>query len=296
VNGVSARPLRVAGIMPFDTDAKEEPSSVTQLAAVLRALGLYHGGNTPAEHAAERPSVPLDRTRALTRDQIASLWRRNEVALRERAFWRLLYESAARANEILSLDIDDLDLPNKRARVRSKGGGRRVGVLGDRGGAAAAAAPGWPHHRPSLPGRSPTDTGSTEHRPVSGHRPCLVVVPPSRRTLQEDDQRADTSPASALCANPRRRGRDQHTDSARPLSARFGQVSGALRSAGSGGCRAPRRGTRPGSSPTLSMTTAASRMRPHHRSAKPGGVLTRVLTGVPVILRRARLCLARAHL
>jgi len=70
----------------------------------------------------ERPSVPLDRTRALTRDQIASLWQRNDVALRERAFWRLLYESAARASEILSLDIEDLDLPNKRARVRSKGG------------------------------------------------------------------------------------------------------------------------------------------------------------------------------
>jgi integrase len=70
----------------------------------------------------ERPRVPLDRTRALTREQIASLWRRQEVTLRERALWRLLYETAARANEILSLDIDDLDLPNKRARVLSKGG------------------------------------------------------------------------------------------------------------------------------------------------------------------------------
>lgn len=44
------------------------------------------------------------------------------MSLRERAFWRFLYESAARANEILSLDAEDLDLPNKRARVRSKGG------------------------------------------------------------------------------------------------------------------------------------------------------------------------------
>src|SRR5207247_3388625 len=46
----------------------------------------------------------------------------NDIALRERAFWRLLYETAARASEILSLDVEDLDLPNKRARVRSKGG------------------------------------------------------------------------------------------------------------------------------------------------------------------------------
>jgi len=70
----------------------------------------------------ERPIVPVDRTRALTREQIAFLWRRDDVSLRERALWRLLYETAARANEILSLDVDDLDLPNKRARVRSKGG------------------------------------------------------------------------------------------------------------------------------------------------------------------------------
>src|SRR5207253_6599009 len=75
----------------------------------------------------DRPKVPLDRTKALTRDQIASLWRRDDVALRERVFWRLLYESAARANEILSPDIDDLDLANKRARVRSKGGPRERG-------------------------------------------------------------------------------------------------------------------------------------------------------------------------
>ena len=37
----------------------------------------------------ERPPAPLDRARALTREQIASLWRRQEVALRERALWRL---------------------------------------------------------------------------------------------------------------------------------------------------------------------------------------------------------------
>jgi len=39
--------------MPFDTDAKQEPSSVTPLAAAMRALGLYSGANTPAEHTAE---------------------------------------------------------------------------------------------------------------------------------------------------------------------------------------------------------------------------------------------------
>jgi integrase len=36
--------------------------------------------------------------------------------------WRLLYESAARAGEVLALDVTDLDLANRRARVTGKGG------------------------------------------------------------------------------------------------------------------------------------------------------------------------------
>jgi integrase/recombinase XerD len=98
---------------------------VRQLAILRSACGFWRRCAwlvTDPTAGLERPPVPIDRTRALTREQIASLWRRNEVALRERTLWRLLYETAARANEILSLDIEDLDLPNKRARVRSKGG------------------------------------------------------------------------------------------------------------------------------------------------------------------------------
>lgn len=68
-----------------------------------------------------RPTVAVDTTRALTRDQVAGLWRL-DVAVRDKTLWRMLYETAARAEEILTLDIDDLELPNKRARVLSKGG------------------------------------------------------------------------------------------------------------------------------------------------------------------------------
>ncbi|WP_262401663.1 site-specific integrase [Actinomadura sp. CNU-125] len=42
--------------------------------------------------------------------------------LRERVLWRLLYETAARAEEILSLNVEDLDPEFRRARVVSKGG------------------------------------------------------------------------------------------------------------------------------------------------------------------------------
>jgi integrase len=34
---------------------------------------------------------------------------RLDVGLREKTRWRMLYETAARATEILSLDVDDLD-------------------------------------------------------------------------------------------------------------------------------------------------------------------------------------------
>jgi integrase/recombinase XerD len=44
------------------------------------------------------------------------------VPLRDKTLWRLLYETAARAEEILGLDIEDLELPGKRARVIFKGG------------------------------------------------------------------------------------------------------------------------------------------------------------------------------
>jgi integrase/recombinase XerD len=47
---------------------------------------------------------------------------RRDLPLRERTLWRLLYETAARANELLCLNVEDLDLANRRARVRSKGG------------------------------------------------------------------------------------------------------------------------------------------------------------------------------
>jgi len=47
---------------------------------------------------------------------------RDSIPLRERVLWRMLHESAARSAEVLRLDVPDLDLPNRRARVTRKGG------------------------------------------------------------------------------------------------------------------------------------------------------------------------------
>jgi integrase len=70
----------------------------------------------------ERRREPVDRTKAIPYAQLDRLWRRDDIAVREKALWRLLYETAARAQEALSLNVEDIDLDNKRARTRSKGG------------------------------------------------------------------------------------------------------------------------------------------------------------------------------
>jgi integrase len=70
----------------------------------------------------ERRRERVDRTRALTRSQLERLFARRDLSLRERTLWRLLYETAARASEALSINVEDLELENKRVRVRSKGG------------------------------------------------------------------------------------------------------------------------------------------------------------------------------
>ncbi len=63
-----------------------------------------------------------DRSRALSRADVERLLTREDIALRERTLWRMLYETAARSAEVLHLDVEDLDLPNRRAQVRRKGG------------------------------------------------------------------------------------------------------------------------------------------------------------------------------
>ena len=57
-----------------------------------------------------------DETKAVSRSRIDRLCRRRDVPLREKTLWRMLYETTARAAEVLSLNIDeDLDVANRQA-------------------------------------------------------------------------------------------------------------------------------------------------------------------------------------
>lgn len=93
------------------------------------AVGAWLAWSTRAGHPAptlpavlERRPESVDATRALPRAVIERLLARRDIPLREKTLWRMLYETAARASEILALNIEDLDLDARRARVRSKSG------------------------------------------------------------------------------------------------------------------------------------------------------------------------------
>jgi integrase len=102
------------------------PATWNRNTAVLKSFLRFSAGDgelprgLPRQLARRRE--PADRTRAIPYAQLERLWSREGAPLREKALWRLLYETAARASEILALDVENLDLANKRARIRSKGG------------------------------------------------------------------------------------------------------------------------------------------------------------------------------
>jgi hypothetical protein len=73
--------------------------------------------------------------------------------VRERTFWKALYETCARAEDILCLDVEDLLLADKRGRVISKGG-----------------AIEWVHWQPGPPNSCPAAQGAHSRARVP-HRP-----------------------------------------------------------------------------------------------------------------------------
>jgi integrase len=70
----------------------------------------------------ERRAEHADHTQDLPKRAIDRQLSRRDIPLREKTLWRMLYETAARASEVLALDVEQLDLANRRAPVRSKGG------------------------------------------------------------------------------------------------------------------------------------------------------------------------------
>src|ERR1035437_1156345 len=170
----------------------------------------------PFAEVLARRREPADRTRAIPFAQLERLWRRDDVAVREKALWRLLYETAARAGEVLSLNVEDVELENKRARVRSKGGdvewlhlqagsAPRAGRLG----AASAALDRWPSEWPAVLGRPAAGAGTDAscRRSVPVHGAGSVVLPARGGAVQRGVGWVDAAPAAPLGDHASRRGR-----------------------------------------------------------------------------------------
>ncbi|APE25740.1 MULTISPECIES: RNA polymerase sigma factor [Streptomyces] len=64
----------------------------------------------------ERRAGTRARVRALDPEELGALWGRTDLPLRERTLWRLLHESAAGVKAVLALDVEDLDLDDRRVR------------------------------------------------------------------------------------------------------------------------------------------------------------------------------------
>ncbi len=81
-----------------------------------------HGYDGPAVPGwVKRMTPPDSETPARPKVMVDRLIGRREVPLREKTLWRMLYETCARAEEILGVNIEDLDLPGRRAQVKAKG-------------------------------------------------------------------------------------------------------------------------------------------------------------------------------
>jgi len=102
--------------------------------------------------------------------------------LRDSTFWWLQYESAARAGEVLALDVTDLDVPRRRAVVTGKGG--RPELIGWETRTARLL----PRH---LAGREHGPLFLTDLAPASARQPAPTSTPPAgmlgSRALGEPD-------------------------------------------------------------------------------------------------------------
>jgi integrase len=84
--------------------------------SALRSFGAWAGLGDVAGELARRPEIAAG-TAVLEPSALDALCDRPDVPLRERALWRLLHESAAPVKAVLSLNVEDLDLAERRARA-----------------------------------------------------------------------------------------------------------------------------------------------------------------------------------
>ena len=121
-----------------------------------------------------------DNTRAIPYADLVELWRCRGVPLRAKTLWRILYETAARASEVLALDVEDLDRPRRRARIRSKGGSTDMVVWAASDRPPLGPLPHRPHRRTAVPDPVENPHLPTAPGPLYTDRPSTADLPDRR--------------------------------------------------------------------------------------------------------------------
>lgn len=119
-------PDRVSGWFTFVWGAKAAKTFNIRLTALGSACAYWREqgwlAGDPLVRLRAKPAPP-DTSRALSKQRVADILG-SDAPLRERVLWHMLYESSARAEEVLMLDVPELDTTNRCAVVTRKGGAR----------------------------------------------------------------------------------------------------------------------------------------------------------------------------
>ncbi len=151
------------------------------------------GWDAAALPATARRSTPPDSdTPVRSRTAIDRLIARRDLHIREKTLWRMLYETCARADELLQVNIEDLDPVGRCCPVKSKGAhppprrrpprirpGDRA--LGRRHRLAAAEIDQGPQRRAAVRHPPPPRAQQVPRRPRHLPRPRTRGCPTTRR-------------------------------------------------------------------------------------------------------------------
>ncbi|MGP3967359.1 site-specific recombinase [Streptomyces sp. 6N223] len=95
-----------------------------ELSIARKAIAWWHAQGwltfDPTVEIDRRPALP-DPTRPLDGSQLEALWRMN-AAVREMTLWKLLHESGAPADEVLALNVEYLNTPDRSGMIVAAGG------------------------------------------------------------------------------------------------------------------------------------------------------------------------------
>ncbi|WP_207921471.1 site-specific integrase [Micromonospora sp. KC721] len=154
----------------------------------------YPAPDLPA--AAERQTERHDATRSIDRAAIERLLTRRDVPLREKTLWRMLYETTARAAEILALDIANLELD---ARPRTCCPGSCAAAPPARSSCPNAAPARPADLRPKTSARTPAAPVSATTGPAS----CSTTTPaPTPRPAGTCTSYATARPPTSATPTP----------------------------------------------------------------------------------------------